>query len=93
MGCWFPVNAAMSDATLRTIPLDRLLTETDSPSARRQTSATRPRDVHEIERRLLLLHGIDIRTQVWRNLAKLVATAGVASKLPLAVQQVLSTVP
>ncbi|WP_154793245.1 TatD family hydrolase [Occultella kanbiaonis] len=89
LGCWFSVNAAMSDATLRMVPPDRLLTETDFPAARRKTLAARPGDVREIESRLVALGRTDVRTQVWRNLASLVEEAGVMTKLPSAVQQVI----
>lgn len=89
LGCWFSVNAAMSDATLRMVPLDRLLTETDFPSARRKTMATRPGDVREIEGRLAALHRTDIRAHVWRNLAFLVEDVGMITKFPPAVQEVI----
>lgn len=89
LGVWFSVNAAMSDATLRMVPLERLLTETDFPAARRKTLATRPGDVREIESRLDAFHRTDIRAQVWRNFASLVDGAGVMEKLPPSVQQVV----
>lgn len=89
LGCWFSVNAAMSDATLGMVPTDRLLTETDFPAARRRTMATRPGDVREIESRLAALHGTDIRAQVWRNLAVLVEGAGAMTRLPSTVQTVI----
>lgn len=91
LDCWFSVNAAMSDDTLRLIPRDRILTETDFPAATRRTRATRPGDVGTIEARLSDLHELDARALVWRNFARLVDGAGVRSRLPAAVQSLLDT--
>lgn len=55
LGCFFSVNAAMSDAQLRSLPYDRVLPETDFPAARSKTRATTPGDIRELERRVVNL--------------------------------------
>lgn len=52
LGAYFSVNAAMSSEVIAAMPADRLLPETDFPSARRSTQAKVPGDVSPLERRL-----------------------------------------
>jgi TatD DNase family protein len=78
LGCYFSVNAAMlkRDDILRSIPLDRLLTETDHPFGdRRSHSVRRPGAVGDVEMALATMHGLSkemIRIQLWRNLRRVV---------------------
>lgn len=55
LGCFFSVNAAMSDAQLRFLPYDRVIPETDFPAARSKTRASKPGDIRELERRVVQL--------------------------------------
>jgi TatD DNase family protein len=49
LGCFFSINAAMSDDTLRGLPFDRVLPETDFPASRGRTGASKPGDVRQLE--------------------------------------------
>jgi TatD DNase family protein len=51
LGCFFSVNAAMSDEALRRLPFDRVLPETDFPSSRARTGASAPGDIGRLEMR------------------------------------------
>lgn len=93
IGCFFSVNAAMNHATLERIPFDRLLTETDFPSARARTGASRPGDVLRIEDILTSQHGSDARLQVWHNLAEVCRRSGAAERLPMAIQDRIRLLP
>jgi TatD DNase family protein len=55
LGCYFSVNAAMSDEQLKALPYGRVLPETDYPSARGRTQARKPGDIRELERRVARL--------------------------------------
>ncbi|ORW16043.1 hydrolase TatD [Mycobacterium palustre] len=88
LGCYFSVNAAMlkRDDVLGSIPLDRLLTETDHPFGdRRSNSVRRPGEVGEVEMALATMHGLSkemIRIQLWRNLRTVVSELEVGAMLP-----------
>jgi TatD DNase family protein len=77
LGCYFSQPPAMmsSQETLKLIPTDRILPETDHPYGDRRTPGRkRPGGVDEVERRLGALHKLDsreIRIQFWRNLRTL----------------------
>lgn len=86
LGCYFSVNAAMSRASLERIPYDRVLTETDYPSSRTKTGASRPGDVSLIEQLLTEQYGFNPRQRVWRNLADLCRRSGASERMPDAVQ-------
>jgi TatD DNase family protein len=78
MGCYFSVNAAMSDERLTWIPRERLLPETDFPSSRRTTQAHRPGDTAFLKQRLSALTGqpaASVREMWYSNLAEIVARA------------------
>jgi TatD DNase family protein len=62
-GCYFSVNAAMSDERLAQMPTDRILPETDFPSSRRSTQAKLPGDIDYLETRLAAIRSISA-TQV-----------------------------
>lgn len=87
LGCYFSLPPAMmsSEGVLRLIPRNRLLPETDHPYGDRRTRGTRrPGGVDEVERRLAAQEGIErleMRTQFWRNLARLVDRVDVADRL------------
>lgn len=95
IGCYFSVNAAMTDERLTLMPPDRILPETDFPSSRRSTKAKLPGDTAFLESRLAALHGAspaDIRLSWYRNLAALAQRSEAQQRLPLALQQVLVAV-
>lgn len=77
MGCYFSLPPAMmsSTETLRLIPIDQILPETDHPYGDRRTAGRkRPGGVIEVEQRIGELHGQpprDVRIQFWKNLRTL----------------------
>lgn len=87
LGCYFSLPPAMmsSEETLRLIPSNRLLPETDHPYGdRRARGNRRPGGVDEVERRLSKFHGIErfeMRIQFWRNLERLAKQIGVLERL------------
>lgn len=94
LGCYFSVNAAMTDERIGWIPPDRLLPETDFPSSRRSTRATRPGDIDHLEQRLAALTGRslnEIRSLWYRNLADLLRVAHVEDRLPSNIQQLVNS--
>lgn len=98
LGCYFSVNAAMlkSDDILRSIPIDRLLTETDHPFGdRRSHSVRRPGAVGDVEVALATMHGQSkemIRVQLWRNLRTVVSELEVSAMLPKNLRRHLAAV-
>lgn len=96
LGCWFSLNAAsMRDPErVSSIPLDRILTETDHPSGDRGNPDPRqPGAVADVEASLARIYGTTpagIRSQVWANLARLVREASVLELLPRPVQRMLA---
>jgi TatD DNase family protein len=94
LGCYFSVNAAMSDERLAWVPRDRLLPETDFPSSRRATHAQVPGDTTFLEQRMSALLDQPIPTvrMMWyRNLAALTQRSGVTPRLPAALRRLLAT--
>jgi TatD DNase family protein len=92
LGCYFSVNAAMSDERLAWIPRDRLLPETDFPSGRRTTRASTPGDITFLEQRmseLLQQPAAAVRSMWYANLASLTQRTGVTPRLPAALRQLL----
>ena len=85
LGCYFSVNAAMTDAQLKCLPMQRVLTETDFPLRSRRASVDRPGDTEEVERRLAPLWGLSpesVRVQIGRNLKTLCMNTGAIEILP-----------
>ncbi len=88
LGCFFSVNASTirRDAILASIPIDRLLTETDHPFGDRYSRGPRrPGAVADVESAVARVHGItaaDVRLQVWRNLRRLATETGTSRLLP-----------
>lgn len=71
LGCYFSVNAAMAPETIGHMPVERLLTETDFPSSRRKTQASKPGDVQAVERLIADIHDADARRLARANLKAL----------------------
>jgi TatD DNase family protein len=87
------VNNAMSDTLLAHIPRNRMLPETDFPSSRRRTLASRPGDIRALEQRLASRDGsrTEIIRKAWyRNLRNLSDTAATTSRMPPTLQALLS---
>lgn len=84
LGAYFSVNAAMSPEVIAAMPADRLLPETDFPSARRSTQARVPGDISPLERRLSETLGGT--PALWRerwhlNLGRLLKASGAHTRL------------
>ena len=92
LGCYFSVNAAMSDERIGWMPRERLLPETDFPSSRRSTRAKLPADIDHLEERMVRLTGQtskQIRLMWYRNLGRLIRAACAESRLPETINNVL----
>jgi TatD DNase family protein len=92
LGCYFSVNNAMSDERLVQIPPDRMLPETDFPTSRKTTLASKPGDIRALERRLAQRDGVSelaVRHGFYRNLTSLAAAAGARSRLPIGFRDAL----
>jgi TatD DNase family protein len=92
LGCYFSVNAAMSDERIGWMPRERLLPETDFPSSRRSTQARLPADIGHLEERMVRLTGETpehVRLMWYRNLTRLARAARVESRLPDAIRKIL----
>jgi TatD DNase family protein len=87
LGCYFSVNASMlrHPDTLRSMPLDRLLTETDHPFGDRSSPAPRlPGHVLPVEHAIARYNKLqpeEVRRLMWTNLGRLVREAGCANLL------------
>jgi TatD DNase family protein len=87
LGCYFSVNAAMfrKPDALRSIPLNRLLTETDHPYGDRSGPGPhQPGNVLAVEYAISRLHTLEpdaVRRMMWRNLDRLVRDTGCARLL------------
>jgi TatD DNase family protein len=67
----------MDDAVLQSVPIDRLLPETDFPA--RQVHAYLPAAVAPLEQRLMRLWGlsaVEVRHQLWANLKTIAIASG-----------------
>ncbi len=86
LGCFFAINPSMFNVELlSTIPLERLLTETDHPFGDKRQLDRKPGNVNRVERLLADLHGKkvdEIRAQIWRNLNSLVLETKTGSLFP-----------
>ena len=84
LGCYFSVNAEMlanekRAAITKTLPLDRVLTETDGPFTKTDARPTTPSDVWIAAEGLARLHGIppiDMSATILRNLKSLLEEQG-----------------
>ncbi|OJV93342.1 MAG: hypothetical protein BGO47_05150 [Microbacterium sp. 67-17] len=91
-GCFFSINAAMSDEQMTVLPLDRVLPETDFPSSRSRTQARTPGDTAALERtvsRLTRQGASDVRRGWYRNLGALSTRVGVRQRLPAELQELI----
>lgn len=81
LGCHFSINAAMDPATIAAMPPDRLLTETDFPSSRKRTQASKPGDVSAAERLIADVHHVHSRSLVADNVSRLLTTTGAIHRI------------
>ncbi|MGW5449520.1 TatD family hydrolase [Streptomyces asiaticus] len=98
LGCYFSVNASAAGKTalLQTIPLERLLTETDHPFGDRSSARPLPGNIAAVEQALAHHHRTtlrDIRQAVWHNLATLVRDTRCATRLSRQVRSCLASLP
>lgn len=86
LGCWFSVGPGMLRAAdqIRKLPRDRVLTETDAPV--RGAVAGRVDDVEGVLAKLWDRDIEEVRLQIWRNFAALVAVTGTEALLPIPIQ-------
>lgn len=95
LGCYFSFNpaGARRKDVIESIPLDRVLTETDHPFGDRRSKPHQPGNVSDIERVLAQSHGTtpeEIRRQAWRNLSNLVAETGCGALVPKGLRPLLA---
>lgn len=91
LGCWFSINAAMSDEQLERIPISRALPETDFPAG----PARFPGDVAPLEERLRSIWGFgvhEVRNLFADNLGRLALAGSVVGRLPLGFREAVSDV-
>lgn len=99
LGAYFSVNPANLKHldVLATVPLNRLLPETDHPSGDRASRPPRvPGNVSRVEQELAKLHGLSptaVRQQFWSNLKTLTASVQVGGLLPARVAAVIAAAP
>ena len=97
LGCYFSVNYSMirTSEGWKSIPLDRLLLETDHPSGDRFGAAPRqPGRVQPVEAAIAKHHGVPapvVRQQVWANFASIVAATGTRSLMPEPVTRMIDS--
>lgn len=85
LGCFFSVNAGMSDHALSSIPVDRMLPETDFPSTSRIGGGRRPGDIVTLEGRVAQLTGEPVnslRSRWYRNLRSIATASGALDRVP-----------
>ncbi|WP_409141689.1 TatD family hydrolase [Cellulosimicrobium sp. RS] len=96
LGAYFSVNPANLKHidVLATVPLDRLLPETDHPSGDRFGKPPRvPGNVSRVEQEIAKLHGLSptvARQHLWSNLKALTASVNVSRLLPERVAAVIA---
>ncbi|MGW4478039.1 TatD family hydrolase [Rhodococcus triatomae] len=96
LGCHFSVNAAMfrRRSALTSIPVDRLLPETDHPHGDRTGPGPhKPGNVLPVEFALGKIHGISpdqTRRVLWRNLGRLADEADCTALLPDRIRALIS---
>jgi TatD DNase family protein len=96
LGAFFSVNVLMKDEQIATLPIDRLLPETDFPAGGRKRGASVPGDVLQIEKKIAALHHIpeaEIRSVLYENLRSLALQAGVSHLLPTNLRSHLDSIP
>lgn len=99
LGCYFSVNAAgiaRRRSLLDSIPLDRLLTETDHPFGDRRTRPQRPGNVTPAEHAIASHHNISVeqtRRLMWHNLKNLIRQTRSGRLLPRAIRVIIASLP
>ncbi|MEU6848391.1 TatD family hydrolase [Actinacidiphila alni] len=99
LGCFFSVNASMlrKHELLASLPLDRILPETDHPFGDRSSGqGRRPGKVDNVEHVLAQIHGLAperVRVETWRNFAQLVRSTKCGALLPRPVRVGLAATP
>ncbi|MFK4222222.1 TatD family hydrolase [Streptomyces sp. NPDC019890] len=99
LGCYFSVNASMlrKPELLASLPLDRVLPETDHPFGDKSSGqGRRPGKVDDVERALARIHALDperVRKETWRNFAQLVRSTKCGALLPRPVRIGLAAAP
>lgn len=94
LGCYFSVNSAMRQDIIGSIPFDRVLTETDFPTARNRTGR-QPGDTAQVESMLSTIHGVEpsrVRYQVFRNLRTISLETGAIDRMTPYVSDLLLAV-
>ncbi len=97
LGCYISVNYSMTRTTdtWKTIPLDRLLVETDHPHGDRFSASPRqPGRVQSVEAAIAKHHGLGVdavRKQLWRNFARIVAETDCGQLLPHPVRSMIDS--
>lgn len=84
LGCYFSVNSAMPNETLRLMPRDLVLPETDYP-ATADRGVRRPGDISKLESKLAAIYGDsaeNVRWRFYRNLRTLALASGAIERLP-----------
>jgi TatD DNase family protein len=98
LGCDFSVNYSMIRASdvWKSIPLNRLLLETDHPSGDRFSASPRqPGRVQSVEAAIAKHHGMpasEVRKQIWANFARIVSDTGTGPLLPRPVRSMIDSV-
>lgn len=90
-GCYFSVNSVMKRSILETLPLERVLPETDFPVANKRTGS-KPGDTRSIEAILAEIHNRDqreIRNQLYRNLRRISVASGAIDRMPVHLVELL----
>ena len=85
LGCFFSVNAAMPRELVAQLPVDRVVSETDFPSARGRGGGERPGDTTAAEGMLSSLWSkpeAEVRRMVYRNLREIATKTGAIERLP-----------
>jgi TatD DNase family protein len=85
LGCFFSINAAMTDDAMRGLPYERVLPETDFPASRGKTRASVPGDIRELERRVAALtqtSELAVRRHWYQVLGNLVHRTATLNLLP-----------
>jgi TatD DNase family protein len=90
LGCYFSINPSCVSRSdiLSSIPIERMLTETDHPYGDKDQRSSVPGDVREVERLLARHHKMtqsEVRQRIWFNLSFL---SRITKTMPLFPQQV-----
>jgi TatD DNase family protein len=98
LGCYFSLNHAgiTRNGILRSVPLNRLLTETDHPFGDKRSKPQRPGNTGHVEDVIARHHGLtatECRRQLWVNLASLVQETRCGRLVPRGLARRLATVP